>query len=80
MENRLPGARQWWEPISQPPVNRLHIIAAFVVLACWTGAYIYSLVSHDYGLLDRITPIMVILAGYLFGDQLLRKRSGEEKV
>ncbi len=57
-------------------MNRLHLAAAGLILACWASACLYSVVAHDYGLLDRVTPIMVILAGYLFGDQLIRKRGG----
>ena len=53
-------------------------IAGIAVVLAWFLALVVGLVEHDYVGLELVTPVMLIYAGYLFGDDYFRrvKRNG----
>jgi cytochrome c oxidase assembly factor CtaG len=49
-------------------------IASGVILLVWLFSAIYGSFTHDYEALQLVTPVMLILAGYLFGIEIVRRR------
>ena len=45
-----------------------------MILAAWVFSLVSGTVTGDYTAMDLTTPVMLIFAGYLFGDTLLRRR------
>ena len=48
-------------------------IAGIAVVLAWFLALITGLNTHDYVGLELVTPVMLIYAGYLFGDDYFRR-------
>lgn len=48
-------------------------LAGIIVVLAWFSALIVGLNTHDYEGLQLVTPIMLIYAGYLFGDAYFRR-------
>ena len=59
-------------------MKRLHLVSGAVILMAWAGSLIDGMASGDYQALTLVTPVMLIYAGYLFGDTLLRRRYADE--
>lgn len=49
-------------------------IAALVAI-CWASAVIDSVVTTQYKTLEVVTPVMMIVTGFLFGYQITVNRS-----
>lgn len=59
--------------------DRLTTGAAVIVLATWTTAFVNGMLTQDYLGLQIVSPIMGLLAGYLFcKDFILRKPKGSD--
>jgi hypothetical protein len=54
--------------------NHLALAVSTIVVLIWTIVILVGLFTHDYTALSYITPIMIGVISYLFGDNLLRKR------
>lgn len=55
-------------------MRRLHIISGSVILTAWVASLANGIFTGDYTGMNLTTPVMLIFAGYLFGDTLLRRR------
>jgi hypothetical protein len=51
-------------------------VAAFVLLG-WAAALVAGFVTGSYTALTVTTPLMLMLAGYVFGVNIVRKGSSE---
>jgi hypothetical protein len=54
--------------------NDLLWVTSLIVLALWALAAVSGIITGDYEALQLITPIMLLLAGYIFGAEALRAR------
>ena len=53
---------------------------SFAVLLAWIGSLVDSFITASYEALSFTTPLMIALAGYVFGVQLVRRdRNGGDK-
>lgn len=59
-------------------MTRLASTAAIVVLFVWAASALDGIIRHDYGALQYVTPVMLVLAGALFGVDIIR-RNGQKK-
>lgn len=53
---------------------RLRVWTGTAILLAWLVSLGDGIVTADYHAFDVSTPVMVIYAGFLFGDTMLRKR------
>lgn len=53
---------------------RLRIWTGTAILAAWLISLGDGIITEDYHAFDVSTPVMVIYAGFLFGDTIMRKR------
>lgn len=60
-------------------MNRLATIVAAVITAVWAASFIIDAVVHDYDPPPTVGAIMLIVAGALFGGNLLAKKGGNGK-
>jgi hypothetical protein len=53
-------------------------VTGIAVILAWFLALVVGLIERDYVGLELVTPVMLIYAGYLFGDDYFRrvKRNG----
>lgn len=62
--------------------KKLVTISAFIVLGMWVASSIAGVVTGDYQELQLITPVMLILAGYLFARDFIpgkkRDKNGDD--
>lgn len=49
-------------------------LAGIIVLAAWFLALAVGLINHDYQGLQLVTPVMIIYAGYVFGESYFARR------
>lgn len=52
----------------------LQAIVGLTIVTAWIVALFVGLYNHDYEGLQLVTPIMLLYAGYMFGDALFQKR------
>lgn len=52
--------------------EKLTYPVSFAVLLVWIAAAVYSFISQVYTPLEVTTPVMLLLAGYVFGIQITR--------
>ena len=45
-----------------------------MILTAWVASLANGIFTGDYTGMNLTTPVMLIFAGYLFGDTLLRRR------
>jgi hypothetical protein len=57
-------------------MSKLQTITSAVILAAWAGSLGVGLATSDFDGLTLVTPVMLIYAGYMFGESFLRKRYG----
>ena len=57
------------------PKSRLY--GAYFVLFVWGVSVADGMVTRDYSAIQYVTPIALIVAGYMFGIQIIRKKNGE---
>jgi hypothetical protein len=60
------------------PRDKLIIPLAFVVSVGWMSALISGVFTQNYAPFEISTPVMILLAGYVFGVQIVRS-SGEKQ-
>ena len=53
-------------------------LAGIAVILAWLAALAVGLNTHDYEGLQLVTPVMLVYAGYLFGDAYFKKRENGE--
>jgi hypothetical protein len=58
-------------------MSKLQTITSTVILAAWAVSLSVGLVTSDFAGLTLVTPVMLIYAGYMFGESFLRRRYGE---
>lgn len=62
-------------------MNVLRIAVAVAVTVVWAAAYVLSFVDRTYSVPGSLTPVMLLVAGYLFGreirDQIRKRGSGD---
>jgi hypothetical protein len=54
-------------------------LAAACVLGVWSAAALDAIVRDRYGPLQLVTPVMLLLAGALWGVRLIRNGNGNGK-
>lgn len=54
--------------------SRQTTIVGYTILLVWAVVAIAGLVTRDYQALTYVTPVMLIFAGFLFGDRVVFKR------
>ncbi len=57
--------------------ERLIYPVAALVLLGWFGSLVDGVVTQSYAPLTYTTPLMLALAGYVFGVQIVRKSNGK---
>lgn len=57
------------------PKTLLQSFTGMVILACWVAAFISGVFSHDWQGLTIITPVMLIFAGYMFGESFFQRKA-----
>ena len=62
--------------MTDPTRNSLVYPVAAVVLVGWLLSLVAGLINHDYAPLTITTPVMVMLAGYAFGVQIVKGKNG----
>jgi hypothetical protein len=50
---------------------------AAIVLAGWFGSLVDGVLTQSFTALTYTTPLMLALAGYVFGVQIVRKSNGK---
>jgi hypothetical protein len=51
----------------------LTLVAGYLVLFVWAGEAVAGFITADFRGLEYVSPVMLILAGYLFGVEIIRK-------
>lgn len=59
------------------PRDRLAEIFAIFVTLVWAGSALSGVATHEYEALQLITPVMLIVAGYVAGVKVIR--NGKDK-
>jgi len=62
--------------MNSSPRDKLIIPMALVVAAGWIGALVAGILSQNYTPFEVATPVMILLAGYVFGVQIVRSTNG----
>ncbi len=57
--------------------ERLIYPVAAIVLLGWFGSLVDAVITQSYAPLTYTTPLMLALAGYVFGVQIVRKTNGK---
>jgi len=60
-------------------VRRFQLFIGGLIALGWTASLADGMVTHDYQALDLTMPLMMILAGYTFGETLIRRRYAREE-
>ncbi len=63
--------------MSDPRRDKLIYPVAGVVLLGWFASLVDGVVTQTYTPLTYTTPLMLALAGYVFGVQIVRKANGK---
>jgi hypothetical protein len=63
--------------MSNPHRDALIFPVAAVVLLGWFGSLLDGLITQSFAALTFTTPLMLALAGYVFGVQIVRKSNGK---
>jgi hypothetical protein len=56
------------------PKTLLQAITGLLIVIAWLGALVVGLNTHDYEGLQLVTPVMLVYAGYVFGDAFFQKK------
>jgi len=59
-------------------MRRLQIAAASLIFFAWVITLGDGMITHDYQAVDVATPVVLVAAGFVFGDSILRKRYAKE--
>lgn len=59
-------------------MNLLRIIVAMVVTLVWAAVWVVAIVTHDYQGIGAITPVMLLVAGYLFAREAIKGLKGNK--
>lgn len=61
--------------------DRLVIPFAVVVLFGWLASLIFAMIAREYAPLTAVSPVMLILAGYICGANIIRSavRKGSDE-
>jgi hypothetical protein len=57
---------------SDPKRDVLVLPVAAVVLLAWVAALCAALITREYAPLTAVTPVMLLLAGYVFGSSIVK--------
>ena len=60
-----------------PIRDRLVYPVAATVLAGWMLSLVYGILSDSFSALTVVTPVMLLLAGYVFGVNIVKTAKGE---
>jgi len=60
-------------------MRKLRSIAGIGIVAGWLLSAINSFLRNNYESLQLTTPVMVVFAGFLFGDTILRRRYSDDR-
>lgn len=55
-----------------------HKIVGSVIVTGWFLSIVKGLVTGEYRGLDLTTPVMLVFAGYMFGDALIKRRLSDD--
>lgn len=59
--------------------DHLQTIIAIMVAVVWAAAGLASVITQEYKTLEVVTPVMMIVTGFLFGYQVQVKRSRQRE-
>ena len=65
--------------MSEGKRDLLILPVAFIILVVWAGSLVGGLITQSYVALTLTTPVMLILAGFVFGIKILDKTNGGKK-
>ena len=65
--------------VSERKRDLLILPVAFIILVVWTASLIGGLITQSYIALTLTTPVMIILAGFVFGVKLFDLTNGGKK-
>jgi hypothetical protein len=57
--------------------SNLQIITGLAILIAWLVSLFDGLYQHEYNGLELVTPVMLIFAGYVFGDAYFKRKEKE---
>jgi hypothetical protein len=52
-------------------MNSIRVLVAIVVTFIWAASWIAAILTRDYQGIGLITPVMLLVAGYLFAREAL---------
>lgn len=52
--------------------DRLVIPFSVAVLCGWLGSLVFAMLAREYAPLTAVSPVMIILAGYICGSNIVR--------
>jgi len=58
--------------------DSLRTIIALAVAFCWVVAVMSSVITQQYKTLEVVTPVMMVVTGFLFGYQIQVNRSANK--
>jgi hypothetical protein len=56
------------------PKTLLQSLTGIAILISWLVALAVGLFNHDYEGLQLVTPVMLVYAGYIFGESFFQRR------
>jgi hypothetical protein len=59
--------------------EKLIVPVALCVMACWVAALIAGMFTQNFTPFEIATPVMILLAGYTFGVQIVRSNVEKDK-
>ncbi len=59
-------------------MNSLRVTVAIVVTFIWAASWIAAILTRDYQGIGLITPVMLLVAGYLFAKEALSAYRGNQ--
>lgn len=61
-------------------MNSIRVIVAFIVTIVWAASWIAAIITHDYQGIGLVTPVMLLVVGYLFAKEAINsiKSNGKE--
>ena len=56
------------------PKTSMQVVIGLLISLAWLLSLVAGLYNHDYEGLQLVTPVMLIYAGYVFGESFFQRR------
>ena len=60
-------------------MSTLRLVVGVVVTLVWAAAWLTAIISSDYSGVGGLTPLMLLVVGYLFGADAVKVLRGNDK-